>query len=552
MTDHPRKDEGFEDQRRAFLKLLGVAGAGSLAGCGGGGPAATTEGDGEADGGAGDGGMDGTGDGTDGGAGDTEAAGGDGTDGETAAAGGDVEQFFADAAADYEGQTITLVTESTPPSLWYQNNQVSNFEEITGISVDFQAVSFTEMSNRIVSNATSGQAGLDIAYTEQDSLAAYAANEWLIDHTAFGEENSNLSWSGFDVDDFVPFAENFRYPDADSPYYAFPMESFLKLIIYRQDVYENEEMSAAYQDEHGEEFTVPENPDQYMRAAQFISENSGDILGQQLAGHAAQVQGVTGPYAMVETYFPIHGVYNWGIDQDDMTALASRNGTMNSDAAIEAFQWYRDLLDYAPDGVQSYTWSGPPDAIIAGDAAQGTVYSENLGNMVGGDDLAYDPSDLGVALPPVREGVIEDAESGEGYVGYFDGGGYGVMQASQRKEPAYLFLQWLLRPEAQRGLAEEVGAITRNSAIEAARGTQINEATGYVDFFEEYNDLFQGNPNGRVQQVLINQVFQSPFQEFVAGNISAEQCANRWAYNTEQTLVELGFLDQSGEQPSPM
>lgn len=511
MADHERKNDRFEDSRREFIKLLGVTGAGTLA--------------------------------------STTAAGQ-----ETATEDGDVEQFFEEAASDYEGQTITLVTESTPPSLWYENNQVPKFEELTGITVDFQAVSFTEMSNRIVSTATSGQAGLDIAYTEQDSLAAFAANEWLMNHTEFRNQNSDLAWEGFNIDDFVPFANNFRFPlgQENSPYYAYPMESFLKLVIYREDIYENEEMSSAYQDEHGEEFTVPENPDQYMRTAQFISENSADILGEQIAGHAAQVQDITGVYAMVETYFPIHGVYNWGIGQDDFTALESRNGTMNSDAAVEAFQWYRDLLDYAPEGVRSYTWSGPPDAIIAGDAAQGTVYSENLGNMVSGDDLAYEPEDLGVALPPVREGVIEDARSGEGYVGYFDGGGYGVMQASQRKEPAYLFIQWLLRPEAQRGLAEDVGAITRESAVEAATDTRINEATGYVDFFQENNDLFQGNPNGRVQQVLVNEVLQSPFQEFVAGNISAEQCANRWAFQTEQQLVQLGFLDEAGEQPSPM
>jgi multiple sugar transport system substrate-binding protein len=461
-----------------------------------------------------------------------------------------MEQWLEEAASDFEGETVSLVTESTPPSLYYEETQISEFEEITGINVDFQAVSFTEMSNRIVSSATADQPGLDIAYTEQDSAAAFAANDWLINHTQFRNQNENLAWPGFEIDDFVPFAENFRF-SPDSSFYAYPMESFLKILIYREDIYANEEISSAFQDEHGEEFSVPSTPDEYMRAAQFIHENSEDILGTQIAGHAAQVQGITGPYAMVETYLPIHRVYNWGINQDDLTALVSRNGTMNSQNAIDALNWYRDLLDYAPDGVRSYTWSGPPDAIIAGDAAQGTVYSENLGNMVSGD-LAYEPSDLGVALPPVREAVLQDARNDEGYVGYFDGGGYGVMNASNRKEPAYLLLQWLLRPESQRGLAEEVGAITRDSAIEAAKGTTINEATGYVDFFEENNDLFKGNPNGRFQQVLINEVLISPFQEFIAGDISAEVCANRWAFNTEEKLVELGFLDETGEEPSPM
>lgn len=537
MKKHPRKTDGYDNKRRKFLKLLGATSTGVLAGCSGNGGDGTG---GDGNGGDGNGGNGNGGDGN-----DSDGNGGNGN-------GGDMESFFAEAASDYEGEEITLVTESTPPSVWYEENEVSGFEDATGINVDFQAVSFTEMSNRIVSNATSGQAGLDIAYTEQDSLAAYAANEWLINHSEFRNQNEDLAWDGLNTDDFVPFGDNFRYPDSDSGYYAYPMESFLKLVVYREDIYENEEMSSAYEDEHDEEFTVPENPDQYMRTAQFIYENSEDILGEQIAGHAAQVQDVTGPYAMVETYFPIFGVYNWGINQDDWTALASRNGAMNSDAAIQALQYYRDLLDYAPEGVRNYTWSGPPDAIIAGDAAQGTVYSENLGNMISEEEAPYEPSDLGVALPPVQEGVIEDAENGDGYVGYFDGGGFGVMEASNRKEPAYLFLQWILRPEASEQLAQDVGAITRDSAIEAARETEINEATGYVDFFEENNHLFQGNPNGRVQQVLINEIFQSPFQEFVAGDISAEQCANRWAYQTEERFAEEGFLDEAGEEPDEM
>jgi multiple sugar transport system substrate-binding protein len=223
---------------------------------------------------------------------------------------------------------------------------------------------------------------------------------------------------------------------------------------------------------------------------------------------------------------------------------------MNSQAAIDAFNFYRDLLDYAPEGVQSYTWSGPPDAIIAGDAAQAMVYSENLGNMVSGD-LAYDPSDLGVALPPVRDGVVEDAENGDGYVGYFDGGGYGVMSASNKPDAAFLFLQWMCRPEMSERLAVEVGAITRESAIDAASQELINEATGYVDFFQENQALFKGNPVGRIQATLINEIFLNNFQEFVAGNIDAETAANRWAYDTEVRLAELGFLDSAGSQPSP-
>jgi multiple sugar transport system substrate-binding protein len=487
--------------RRTVLKTAGAIGVGSLAGCGG------------------DGGDD---DGTE----TTTEGNGNGTDTGTGTP-QDQMSWLEEAASDYEGQTVTLVTESTPASLFYKD-QVSDFQDRTGITVQFQDVAWGEMYNREVSAAVAGESDPDIGYIEQDAIAAFAQKGWVTNLTEFREENPDLAMPNFAIDDFVPFGDNFRYPNQDSDYHAYPMESFLKLSIYREDVYEQVSGDLSFDG-------FASNPEEYMESAQVIDENT------DLAGHSAQVSGVTGPYALVESYWPLFGVNNWGINLSKWTALESRDGTMNTDAAVQGLEHFRDLLEYAPDGVESYGFSGVADAVTASQAAQGMTYSENFGSMVQADK-EYDSSELDAALPWVQQDVLQAAQDDEAYIGYFDGGGFAIMQPSDRKEAAYLFIQYLLRQELTEELAAQTGAIVHNSALDAVLDGAINNATGYFDIYENQAGLFNGNPVGEVQKALVEGPIFNQFHSFIAGNITARECANEMAWQTERTLNQMGYL----------
>lgn len=497
--------------RRNFLKAAGIAGAIGLAGCGGDGDDATPT------------------------PGGTQTSGGGQTDDGTPTGTMDQMEWLEEAAAPYEGETVTLVTESTPASLFYKD-QVSDFEDLTGITVQFQDVAWGEMYNREVSAAVSGESDPDIGYLEQDAFAAFAQKEWITNLGQFKENNSDLVMPNFNTDDFVPFAANFRYPDQDGDLWAYPMESFLKLSIRREDVYEQVQGQLSFDG-------FPQNPSQYEESAQVIDENT------DLAGHAAQVTGVPGAYAIPESYWPLFGVYNWGINLDQWTALESRGGMMNSDAAVEALEHYKGLLEYAPEGVRSYGYSGVADAISAEQAAQGMTYSENFGSMVQAD-TSYDASVLDAQLPWAQEQVREDTANGDGYIGYFDGGGFAIMDPSDQKEAAFLFIQYLTRADMSREMAAETGAVVRTSALESVMDGAINEATGYFDIYSEQADLFNGNPVGEVQKALVEGPIRQYFHSFIAGDMTAREAANEMAWQTEQTLNQMGYLGSTlGERP---
>lgn len=492
----------MRNDRRTFLKAVGIAGSIGLAGC------------------SGDGGTTPT-------AGGTQTNGGGQTDDGTSSGSTDQMTWLEEAATPYEGQTITLVTESTPASLFYKE-QVSDFQDRTGITVQFQDVAWGEMYNREVSAAVSGEPDPDIGYLEQDAFAAFAQKEWITNLGQFTRDNPDLVMPNFDTDDFVPFAANFRYPNRDGDLYAYPMESFLKLSIRREDVYEQVQDQLSFDG-------FPSNPSQYEESAQVIDENT------DLAGHAAQVTGVPGAYAIPESYWPLFGVYNWGLNLDKWTALESRDGTMNSDAAVRGLEHYKNLLEYAPDGVRSYGYSGVADAVTAGQAAQGMTYAENFGSMVNAD-TSYDTSTLDAQLPWASEDAMAAAEDDSGYIGYYDGGGFAVMSASDRKPAAFLFIQYLTRAEMASEMAAETGAVVRTSALESVMDGAINQATGYFDIYEEQAALFNGNPIGEVQKALVEGPVRQYFHSYIAGDITARECANEMAWQTEQTLSQMGYL----------
>ena len=56
---------------------------------------------------------------------------------------------------------------------------------------------------------------------------------------------------------------------------------------------------------------------------------------------------------------------------------------------------------------------------------------------------------VGVALPPVEPGVHGGAEAGKGYIGYYDGGAFGIPVTSKNKEAALLFLQFIGQDSVQ-------------------------------------------------------------------------------------------------------
>lgn len=448
----------------------------------------------------------------------------------------DLESWLQEAAKPYEGVTIHGISESTPPSKTVNSEIVPKFEELTGINVEFVPTSWDAMYTKSVSDMVRGTGQYDFVYVEQDIVFSYLQKGWLTNLTEFRANHKEITSPGFSTEGFTSFIEDYK---KEGNVFGLPFEAFLKVYVYRKDLFNDPEIKSAFKDEYGWELRPAKNWKEYEQIAQFFY-NWGQEHDIELYGHAAQAKNHPSlPYSLVETYWPVVGVYNWGIDKG---VLRASEGSLNSERAINQLERFVDLLEYAPPAVRTYTWDGVAAAMASGKVAQAMIYGENVGwigtdkkdsNIVGG---------VGVALPPVKEGVMEEAEAGNGYIGYYDGGAFSVPYSSKKKEAAWLFLQYVTSKQNSEMLAKKASAVTRTAVLDELVGSDYDKKLdGYYSLMKEYGHLFKGAPEFPFHKMLIEGPYLKWISRVVAGDVTAEEALEKLAEEVDKTLVQLGY-----------
>ena len=450
-------------------------------------------------------------------------------------------EWWAEVGAQFEGVTLRGVTESTPPSNFIGDVLAPKFEELTGIRVEVETTSWDQMYDKAIKDMEAGTGIYDMVYIEQDIVYAYLARDFLVDVTAALEANPELKAANYSEENFTTFADNFRGENGNL--YGIPMEAFIKIYLYRTDLFGDEEIRAAFMEQTGRELVPATTHAEYAEIANFFTtwfqEKGEDIWGttaQAHTGHPASW------YEFFESVAPTFGVYNWGIDPDNNYAASVANGgAMNSDEAKAALEWWLSMRDIAPpESVQS-TWTEVATTFAAGRAAQGLVYGENAAWIASDANQSRVVGNVGVALPPLAEGVMEDAESGAGYIGYYDGGAFGLPVTSTQQDAALLFLQFLALPEVQEEWAVAAPRITLDSTYDSEKVAALNEELGgYYDMLRDQGYLFKGAPEYPFHAQL-REATAPTFYQILTGDIEPGPGLDQMAEIAERELTDLGY-----------
>jgi multiple sugar transport system substrate-binding protein len=451
------------------------------------------------------------------------------------------QDFWTEAAKPYEGVTIRGVSESTPPSAYVQDVLAKEFEGLTGIKVEFEITAWDQMYDKAIKDMEANTGIYDFVYIEQDIIYSYLARDFLVDLTQALKDNPELAASDFSFDDFTSFIDYFKDPETGDVY-GVPMEAFVKVYLYRKDLFENPDIQAAFKEQHGYDLAPATTFDQYRDIAEFFTaygkENDLELWGttvQATSGHPASF------YEFFETIAPTFGVYNWGIDLETGAASVENGGTMNSPEAKEALAFWLDLLQYAPPEATSSTWDEVAASFAAGRAAQGWVYGENAAWIATDPDRSAVVGNVGVALPPTGEGVMAAAEAGEGYIGYYDGGAFGIPHSSNNKEATLLWLQYIGQPSVQADWAVAGARIVQAATYDDSKvQEQDAKVDGYYTLMRDKGPLFAGAPpypfHGQVREAV------APFiYEAIVGNITPEEALDQAAAAAEAELQQLGY-----------
>ena len=214
---------------------------------------------------------------------------------------------------------------------------------------------------------------------------------------------------------------------------------------------------------------------------------------------------------------------------------------MNSDKAKEALTWWLHLRDIAPpESVQS-TWSETATTFAAGRVAQGLIYGENAAWIASDEAQSKVVGHVGVALPPLSDGVLKDAESGKGYVGYYDGGAFGMPVTSKNKDAALLFMQFMALPEVQEQWAVAAPRITLTSTYDAPKVQALDkELGGYYTMLRDQGKLFKGAPPYPFHRQVI-EATSPTFYQILTGELTVDDGLDQMAAKADEELTNLGY-----------
>jgi len=380
----------------------------------------------------------------------------------------------------------------------------------------------------------------DFVYIEQDIIYSYLANSYLTNLTQMLADNPELASADFDFAKFTSFIDNFK--DAEANIFGVPMEAFVKIYLYRKDLFSDPAIQEAFKAVYGYDLAPATTHQQYQDIADFFTQY-GEDNGLELWG--TTVQGNTGHassfYEFFESIAPTFGVYNWGINQENWKATVANGGEMNSDAAKAALAFWVGLLEDAPPEATSSTWDEVAASFAAGRAAQGWVYGENAAWIATDPERSKIVGNVGVALPPVAEGVMEAAEAGAGYIGYYDGGAFGLPVSSTNAKCALLWLQYVGQESVQPAWAVAGSRIVMESTYADPLVQEANAKTdNYYTLMQEQGPLFRGAPPYPFHAAL-RAVVEPFIWKALTGEITPEEALDQAAAAADAELVNLGY-----------
>jgi multiple sugar transport system substrate-binding protein len=227
---------------------------------------------------------------------------------------------------------------------------------------------------------------------------------------------------------------------------------------------------------------------------------------------------------------------------ENWKASVANGGTMNSDRAKQAFAFWIGQLKNAPPEATSSTWDEVAASFAAGRAAQGWVYGENAAWIATDPDRSKVVGQVGVALPPLMdESVLADAQSGKGYIGYYDGGAFGIPVSSKNQKCALLWVQYVGQPAIQADWAAAASRITLQESFDDPTVKEIDVKTnGYFTLFRDQGYLFGGAPpfpfHATIREVIAPFVYRA-----ISGELAPADALDQAAAAVDTELPKLGY-----------
>jgi multiple sugar transport system substrate-binding protein len=339
----------------------------------------------------------------------------------------------------YKGQSITVLNVQNSRTELMTKYQ-PEFEELTGIKVNADVLPEQQQRQKLLIEFSSGNPSFDVTTLSWHVLKGVAGKgKWFADVREWLKDPA-MTAPDYDAADFSQATMTYA-TQKDGTMDTLPLQIDYWILYWNKELFEKKGLS------------FPNTLDDVLRAAEALHDPSNRVYG--FVG-----RGLKNANVPVWTAF----MQGWDVDPIDKSNQLKTNG----EEAVAAAKAYQQLLSkYAPPGVSGFNWNESQ-----------TTFSQ------GGAGMWFDG--IGFAAP------LEDASKSrvKGKVGYglqpggpkgrfaaTFGDGIGVVRASKKQGPAYLYAQWATNKKNQARMlaagAASPGRVSSYSDPEAAANRQV-------------------------------------------------------------------------------
>ena len=302
-----------------------------------------------------------------------------------------------------EPTTISMFTLDNP-STTALRKLLPMFEEVSGVKVELECVSYEELHARL-ENLTH-ESPYDII---------------RIDMADFPQLGDRLYSP---LADILP-PDNLRKQLQDGIYeryslingapYALPFDPSVMLFLYRQDLFSNALLQRAYFEEYREKLEVPTTIEQYVRIAQFFTRSVYEKSPTEFGSTTTCGSDAT----FASDFLPFY------LGSGGYVTSNAKLYPLNSPEMVAAMTQYKEMQRFTS---KQQWWKDSLRQFASGNAAMTIVYSNYVSDVVNTQHSSV-VGQVGVAVLPGGHPLL-------------GGGVIGVSRFSQKQEACKQFLRW--------------------------------------------------------------------------------------------------------------
>lgn len=421
--------------------------------------------------------------------------------------------------ANFEGITLTVLTEVGPTISEPLKRRAPDFEKLTGVKINIITVPFGQLYQTILDDLSQGKKQYDLIVFAPQWMVDFAAPGYL---EALDERIANdppLEWN-----DIAPFFREFS-TTYNSKTYTIPLDGDFQMVYYRSDLLEQAGL------------TPPKTWDDYLEIAQTFHGKDLNGDGEPDYGSCMSKKPNAQSYWMFGSILSPF-IQNQGTRQGIFFEPETMKPLVKNEAFAKALEIYKQTAQYGPENEFNLTAQEIRTYFTSGRCAL-TLDWGDIGTLAIDPEISQVIDKVGADITPGSREIL-DRETGQlvpcdkitcpyaingiNHAPYAAFGGWsGAVNAASeesRKNAAYAFLSYMSQP-AQANVDVTIGAtgfnpyrfsqysrqklwIDAGMSVEAAQkylgaiGLSLSSANVVLDLRIPYNNRYQQEVLDRV------------------------------------------------------